>query len=197
MHHVEEDPPEDKVSKPSWSKKHSPNLTGTPYSYEYKLDESINKKHEKIQYGNQMSNFTKFFLGFFFIVIMFDLMLIDRKKNINSMINLFATFNKIDGLNIGDNVMISGISVGFVNDIILDNSYPKISMMVNENLKITRDSSISIQTDGLFGSKFLVIEIGGEEEYLKSNDSFSYVEDSILLQDLLDNIIKIGENNKL
>ena len=152
---------------------------------------------KKIQYGNQMSNFSKFFLGFFFIVIMFDLMLIDRKKNINSMINLFATFNKIDGLNIGDNVMISGISVGFVNDIILDNSYPKISMMVNENFKITRDSSISIQTDGLFGSKFLVIEIGGEEEYLKSMDSFSYVEDSILLQDLLDNIIKIGENNKL
>ena len=49
------------------------------------------------------------------------------------MINLFATFNKIDGLNIGDNVMISGISVGFVNDIILENSYPKISMMVDEN----------------------------------------------------------------
>ena len=87
--------------------------------------------------------------------------------------------------------MISGISVGFVNDIILDNSYPKISMMINENLKITRDSSISIQTDGLFGSKFLVIEIGGEEEYLKSMNSFSYVEDSILLQDLLDNIIKL------
>ena len=144
-----------------------------------------------------MNNFAKFFLGFFFIVIMFDLMLIDRKKNRNDMINLFATFNKIDGLSVGDNVMISGIRVGFVNDIILENSYPKISMMVDENLNISRDSSISIQTDGLFGSKFLVIEIGGEEEYLKSNESFSYVEDSILLQDLLDNIIKIGENNKL
>ena len=152
---------------------------------------------KKYQYGNLMNNFAKFFLGFFFIVIMFDLMLIDRKKNRTDMINLFATFNKIDGLNIGDNVMISGISVGFVNDIILENSYPKISMMVDENLNISRDSSISIQTDGLFGSKFLVIEIGGEEEYLKRNDSFSYVEDSILLQDLLENIIKIGENNKL
>ena len=152
---------------------------------------------KKNQYGNQMSNFTKFFFGFLFIVFMFDLMLIDRKKNIDTMINLFATFNKIDGLNIGDNVMISGISVGFVNDIILENSYPKISMMVDENLNISRDSSISIQTDGLFGSKFLVIEIGGEEEYLRNMDSFSYVEDSILLQDLLDNIIKIGENNKL
>ena len=144
-----------------------------------------------------MNNFAKFFLGFFFIVIMFDLMLIDRNKNRTEMINLFATFNKIDGLNIGDNVMISGISVVFVNDIILENSYPKISMMIDENLNISRDSSISIQTDGLFGSKFLVIEIGGEEEYLKTNDSFSYVEDSILLQDLLDNIIKIGESNKL
>jgi phospholipid/cholesterol/gamma-HCH transport system substrate-binding protein len=144
-----------------------------------------------------MNNFAKFFLGFFFTVIMFDLMLIDRKNNRNDMVNLFATFNKIDGLSVGDHVMISGIRVGFVNDIILENSYPKISMMVDENLNITRDSSISIQTDGLFGSKFLVIEIGGEEEYLKSNDSFSYVEDSILLQDLLDNIIKIGESNKL
>ena len=143
-----------------------------------------------------MNNFAKFFLGFFFTVIMFDPMLIDRKNNRNDMVNLFATFNKIDGLSVGDHVMISGIRVGFVNDIILENSYPKISMMIDENLNITRDSSISIQTDGLFGSKFLVIEIGGEEEYLKSNDSFSYVEDSILLQDLLDNIIKIGESNK-
>ena len=155
------------------------------------------RKINKHQYGNLVNNFTKFFLGFFFIVIMFDLMLIDRKKNRNDMINLFASFNKIDGLNVGDNIMISGISVGFVNGIVLENSYPKISMMVNENLKISRDSSISIQTDGLFGSKFLVIEIGGEEEYLTNMDSFSYVEDSILLQDLLDNIIKIGENNKL
>ena len=50
--------------------------------------------------------------------------------------------------------MISGISVGFINDIIPDNNYPKISMMVNEKLKIIRDSSISIQTDGLFVLKF-------------------------------------------
>ena len=47
LHHVEEDPPENNVSKPSWSKKHSPNLTGTPFSYEYKLDESINTKRKK------------------------------------------------------------------------------------------------------------------------------------------------------
>ena len=47
LHHVEEAPPQTDVSKPSWSKNHSPNLTGTPFSYEYKLDESINKKDKK------------------------------------------------------------------------------------------------------------------------------------------------------
>ena len=46
----------------------------------------------------------------------------------------------------------------------------RYSIITNENLKITRDSSISIQTDGLFGSKFLVIEIGGEEEQGQAAD---------------------------
>ena len=47
LHHVEEAPPQTDVSKPSWSKNHSPNLTRTPFSYEYKLDESINKTDKK------------------------------------------------------------------------------------------------------------------------------------------------------
>ena len=144
-----------------------------------------------------MNKYLKFFLGFIFLVVLVDLMLIDRKKDKQDMMVLSATFNKVDGLNVGANVMISGINVGFVKNINLENSYPKITMMVNKNLKISNDSSISIQTDGLFGSKFLVIEIGGEENFLNNGDSFSYTEDSILLQELLDNIIKLGESKKL
>ena len=144
-----------------------------------------------------MNKYLKFFLGFIFLVVLVDLMLIDRKKDKQDMMVLSATFNKVDGLNVGANVMISGINVGFVENISLENSYPKITMMVNKNLKISNDSSISIQTDGLFGSKFLVIEIGGEENFLNNGDSFSYTEDSILLQELLDNIIKLGESKKL
>ena len=144
-----------------------------------------------------MNKYLKFFLGFIFLVVLVDLMLIDRKKDKQDMMVLSATFNKVDGLNVGANVMISGINVGFVENISLENSYPKITMMVNKNLKISNDSSISIQTDGLFGSKFLVIEIGGEENFLNNGDTFSYTEDSILLQELLDNIIKLGESKKL
>ena len=144
-----------------------------------------------------MNKYLKFFLGFLFFIVLIDLMLIDRKKNQQDMMILSATFNKVDGLNTGANVMISGINVGFVKDIKLERNYPKITMMVDKNLKISNDSSISIQTDGLFGSKFLVIEIGGEENYFNNGDTFSYTEDSILLQELLDNIIKLGESKKL
>ena len=51
-----------------------------------------------------MNNYIKFFLGFLFLVALIDLMLIDRKKTESNMINLFATFNQIDGLNNGANV---------------------------------------------------------------------------------------------
>ena len=47
LHHVEETPPEKNIPKPSWLKNHSPNLTGTPFSYEYKLDDSVNIKDKK------------------------------------------------------------------------------------------------------------------------------------------------------
>ena len=143
-----------------------------------------------------MNNFTKFFLGFLFIALMFDLMLIDRKKNINSMVNLFATFNKIDGVNKGTDVVISGIKVGEVREVYIKNNYPQISLDVDKNIKISDDSSVSIQTDGLFGRKFLLIEIGGNDNILLNGDKFIFSEDSIVIEELLQKIIEIGEKKK-
>ena len=47
-------------------------------------------------------------------------------------------------------------------------------MQIKKDIKISEDSSISIQTDGLFGSKFLLIELGGVEETLEAGDSFFF-----------------------
>ena len=38
--------------------------------------------------------------------------------------------------------------------------------------------------------------MGGNDNYLVSGDSFSFAEDSMLIQDLLKNIIQLGEKNK-
>ena len=131
------------------------------------------------------------------MIILVKLMFVERQGDNDDYYDLFASFNKIDGVNPGDKIMVSGISVGYVENVSLKNNYPVIKMKISKNLNISDDSSVSIQTDGLFGSKFLMIEMGGNIQNLKNGDSFSFTEDSILIQDLLENIIKIGEKNKI
>ena len=142
------------------------------------------------------SRFVKFFLGIFMVLILVELMFVDRHNNNDKYYDLIATFNKIDGVNEGNLVMISGVNVGYVDKVVLNKNYPVLKMKIKKGLRISDDSSVSIQTDGLFGSKFLSIEMGGNDNYLVSGDSFSFAEDSMLIQDLLKNIIQLGEKNK-
>ena len=141
--------------------------------------------------------FVTFFLGVFTVVFLIELMFVKRNTNGDNFYDLYASFNKIDGVNPGDKIMVSGINVGYVEEIALKKNYPIIKMKIAKNLDISDDSSVSIQTDGLFGSKFLMIEMGGTNNFMKNGDYFSFTEDSILIQDLLENIIKIGEKNKI
>ncbi len=138
----------------------------------------------------------KFIYGLLTFVILLNLIFSKKVASNKNYSNYVASFNKIDGVGIGTNVMISGIKVGQVQEIKITNNYPQISLTVQKDLLITDDSSISIQTDGLFGKKFLLIEVGGSENNMKDGDKFSFTEDSIVIEDLLEKIIEIGEKNK-
>ena len=54
----------------------------------------------------------------------------------------------------------------------LKNNYPVVSISVDKNIYLPEDSSIAIQTDGLFGAKFMLIEIGGSDKMIKENEFF-------------------------
>ena len=140
--------------------------------------------------------FVKFFFGVLMVLILVELMFVERHNSNDKYYDLIATFNKIDGVSKGNSVMISGVKIGYVDKVLLNQNYPMLKMKIKKGLKISDDSSVSIQTDGLFGSKFISIEMGGNENYLASGDSFSFAEDSMLIQDLLKNIIELGEKNK-
>ena len=47
LHHVVKDPPINDQSKPEWIKEHTPNLTGSPYSYEYTFEKNTKKTKKK------------------------------------------------------------------------------------------------------------------------------------------------------
>jgi len=42
----------------------------------------------------------------------------------------------------------------------------------------------------------LLIEVGGNNIFLKDGDKFSFSEDSVVIEELLKKIIEIGEKNK-
>ena len=138
----------------------------------------------------------RFFLGLVVFIILINLIISKKEGSLDGFNNYFATFNKIDGVGVGTDVVISGIKVGNVGKIFLNENYPQISIKVSDQIDISDDSSISIQTDGLFGSKFLLIEVGGNNIFLKDGDKFSFSEDSVVIEELLKKIIEIGEKNK-
>ncbi len=138
----------------------------------------------------------KFFFGFLTFVIICNLVFSNKEYGDENYNNYKATFNKIDGVNVGTDVVISGIKVGYVKKVMINDNFPEISLLVEKDINISDDSSISIQTDGLFGRKFLIIEIGGSNKYLKDGGYFSFAEDSIVIEELLQKIIEIGERNK-
>ncbi len=100
----------------------------------------------------------KFFLGLMLLVSISFIFSTKKSFKTEGHKNYNVMFNKIDGVNVGSEVLIAGVKVGYVKNIDLKKNYPLVSIFVEENISLPDDSSISIQTDGLFGAKFLLIE---------------------------------------
>jgi phospholipid/cholesterol/gamma-HCH transport system substrate-binding protein len=106
---------------------------------------------------------------------------------------ILATFNRIDGLGIGDDVQLAGIPIGEVESFTLDANYrARVTLQINRDIELPLDTAAAIHTDGLFGTKFVVLEPGGELETLQNGDEISYTQDSLIIGELLDLIIAEG-----
>lgn len=107
---------------------------------------------------------------------------------------LTAIFNRVDGIGPGTDVLVSGISVGEVAQIELLPDYRvAVTLQIDRGVALPEDSSVAIQTDGLFGSKFVSIEPGGAETMLQPGGAIVYTQDAVVVSDLLDLIISQGQ----
>lgn len=107
---------------------------------------------------------------------------------------LSAAFNRVDGLFVGDPIYVAGIQVGKVERMTLDKNYRAVvDFSVRDGVKLPTDSSASIQTNGLFGSKFVLLQPGGEMTDLKNGGRITYTQDAVVVSDLLDLIISQGK----
>lgn len=117
----------------------------------------------------------------------------DSGASANDGIRVSASFNRVDDLAEGDPVYLSGIRVGTVEKIWLNKHFRAVvTFRLNDAVKVPKDSSAAIQTDGLFGSKFVSLEPGAEEAPLKEGDTITLTQDAVIVSDLLDLIIAEG-----
>ena len=102
---------------------------------------------------------------------------------------LYAPFHQTDGLMNGADVRIAGLKVGRVVEQSLNENYQVIvKMEFLEPIEISIDSSVSIETDGLMGAKYLEIVPGAEDEVCASGYELEYTQDALILTDLMEKV---------
>ena len=91
--------------------------------------------------------------------------IIGKQKNLfNPVFKLNTTFYNISGLQVGNNIRFSGITVGTVDNIsIVNDSTVRVDMLIRKEVKqfIKSDSKVAIGSEGLIGDRLLVISQGG------------------------------------
>jgi phospholipid/cholesterol/gamma-HCH transport system substrate-binding protein len=109
-----------------------------------------------------------------------------------------AQFERIDGLSIGSDVRVGGVKVGAVTTQTLDpKSYlAHVGMRINETVKLPKDSSAQIVSDGLLGSKYVAIIPGADNEMLAENEEIKFTQSSVNLETMIGKLMFNGADKK-
>ena len=118
-------------------------------------------------------------------------------NNTDGTYKINATFDRIDGIQIGSDVRLSGIKVGSVVKSSLNQSTyeANLVLIIDNSINIPDDSSAKITMDGLLGSNYISIEPGGSDIYLIENDYILYTQGSIDLIGLVGEALFSVEDN--
>jgi phospholipid/cholesterol/gamma-HCH transport system substrate-binding protein len=100
---------------------------------------------------------------------------------------LRAKFDRVDGLEVGGDVRISGIKVGQVLSQRLDPaSYrAEVTFSVRDGIEVPADSSAAIVSTSLLGGKYLSLVPGGDERLLENDGEITLTQSSVNFEDLI------------
>lgn len=104
---------------------------------------------------------------------------------------LTADFTGTGGLSVGDSVQISGVRVGSVTKIELkpDDYRARVTMDVNDSVKLPDDTSALISSESLLGGKYLELQPGASDDMLSAGANIEYTQAPQNLEQLLGKFI--------
>jgi phospholipid/cholesterol/gamma-HCH transport system substrate-binding protein len=104
---------------------------------------------------------------------------------------LIGKFDRIDGISTGSDVRMSGIKIGTVTALELDQQTYRalVRMSISSAVKIPDDSSIRVATVGLLGGSYLAVSPGGSDTMFAANGEFQITQGSVDLVSLLGKVM--------
>ncbi|MDR1267026.1 MAG: outer membrane lipid asymmetry maintenance protein MlaD [Holosporales bacterium] len=108
-------------------------------------------------------------------------------QDLSSGYTISASFDRIDGICLGADVKIGGVKVGTVKKItLLPESYlASVQMQIASGIKIPKDTTAAIVSEGLIGKKFVSLSPGGEENTLEDGGVLEHTQGAINLETLI------------
>jgi len=109
---------------------------------------------------------------------------------------LSAVFNRIDGIAIGSQVRLAGITVGEVAEVEFraETGQAVVVMSLDPTVKVPRDTAVIVGSDGLMGDKIIKLDPGGAEEMLEPGDFVDITQDSVIIEEILEKIVLDAES---
>ncbi len=130
-------------------------------------------------------------VGFIVILVALTLFVfaytVSNSLKIKDGYTLKASFHNAEGVVKGSDVMLAGIKIGSVTSIALDTTSfsALLTININNNIKLPKDTSIAIVTSGILGSKYIAVIPGSSQENLARDDQIKYTQSAINIESLI------------
>ena len=103
---------------------------------------------------------------------------------------LEAAFDDIGGLKVRAPVVVSGVKVGQVTSIQLNDLLrARVTMRLEPGIELPEDTFAAIRTSGLLGDQFIRLEPGGSDVLLVSGDEIAFTQNALALESLIDKFV--------
>ncbi|MDH3702168.1 MAG: MlaD family protein [Alphaproteobacteria bacterium] len=111
---------------------------------------------------------------------------------------LIGQFGATDGVAVGTKVLLVGIQIGEVTRQFYDRESQRavLHFTIRSGMEIPIDSVALIVSDGMLGGKYIKIQPGGELEMMRAGETFEYVQDSIVFEEILEKVILNAERRR-
>lgn len=117
--------------------------------------------------------------------------LLGRQQQHDQGYVLQAGFSHIDGLTVGSDIRLAGVTVGHVLSTSIDphTFQAHVSFSVAPTVHLPTDSGAVITSDSLLGGKYIALNPGGETATLQAGATMSETQGAISLEQLLSKFI--------